>query len=205
MKKIATIAILLAAFAAAGRAQESRQDVSLSVTGLIEPPISASTNVYVHATPNYGALASYRYMITPSSAIEANYGFNYSNSITYYTNPDVVHVHTRNMEISAAYVHSFVFRKFNPFVEGGAGAMIFLPVTDSETNTLDTKRQTKMGFVYGAGVAYEISPSFDIRAQYRAFFTHAPDFGCKGGNVVNLTTNAWYNISEPTIGVAYHF
>jgi hypothetical protein len=37
MKKIAIIAFLLAVGVAAGRAQESRQDISISGTGIIEP------------------------------------------------------------------------------------------------------------------------------------------------------------------------
>ena len=83
MKKIAFIAFLLAVCVAAGRAQESRQDVSLSGTGLIEPFIGSSTDVYVHSTAAYGALASYRFMLTPNSAVEANYGITYQNKITF--------------------------------------------------------------------------------------------------------------------------
>jgi outer membrane immunogenic protein len=52
MKKIALIAFLLAVSVAAGRAQESRQDISISGTALIEPFIASSTDVQVHS--NYG-------------------------------------------------------------------------------------------------------------------------------------------------------
>ncbi len=65
MKKIAFIAFLLAVCVAAGRAQESRQDISLSGTGLIEPFIASSTDVQVHSNTAYGALVSYRFMLTP--------------------------------------------------------------------------------------------------------------------------------------------
>src|ERR1700741_3004960 len=88
MKKIVLIAFLLAAGVAAGRAQESRQDISLSGTGIIEPFIASSTDVQVHSTTGYGALLSYRFMMTPSSALEVNYGIDYQNSITYYANPN---------------------------------------------------------------------------------------------------------------------
>ena len=79
MKKIALIAFLLAVCVAAGRAQESRQDISVSGTGLIEPFMASSTDVQVHSTTAYGALVSYRFMLTPSSALEANYGITYRN------------------------------------------------------------------------------------------------------------------------------
>ena len=207
MKKIAIIAFLLAVCVAAGRAQESRQDISISGTGLIEPFIGASTNVQVHSTAAYGGLISYRFMLTPSSALEANYGITYQNKITF-KDPGTfdITVLTRNQEISFAYVRSFNYRKFNPFVEAGPGVMIFMPIRNMGTKTLDAKQQTEIGGVYGAGIAYEISPSFDIRAEYRGFVTKVPNFGqTSTTSGYNFTTNKWYNIYVPTVGVAYHF
>ena len=72
MKKIAIIAFLLVGCAAALRAQESRQDISISGTAIIEPFIASQTDVQVHSNYALGALASYRFMLTPSSALEAN-------------------------------------------------------------------------------------------------------------------------------------
>jgi opacity protein-like surface antigen len=208
MKKIAIIAFLLAVCVAAGRAQESRQDISISGTGLIEPFVGSSTDVYVHSNTAYGGLISYRFMLTPSSALEANYGITYQNKINFsggqlgYTGITVL---TRNQEISFAYVRSFNFRKFNPFVEAGPGALIFMPIRNSGTTILDAKQQTEMGGLYGAGIAYEISPSFDIRAEYRGLITKVPNFGDTTSGTYNLSTNKWYNIYVPTLGVAYHF
>lgn len=200
MKKIVFVAFLLAIGAAAGRAQESRQDISLSGTALIEPFIASATNVQVHSNTGYGALLSYRFMLTPSSALEANYGITYQNKLHYYVNPNNYQVLTRTQEISAAFVRSFYFRKFNPFVEAGPGAFILLPIRNSGTTNIDVKQQTSVGAIYGAGIAYEISPSFDIRAEYRGFVTKVPTFG-----VSEFNTNKWFNINNPTIGVAYHF
>ena len=200
MKKIVFVAFLLAIGAAAGRAQESRQDISLSGTALIEPFIASSTNVQLHSNTAYGALLSYRFMLTPSSALEANYGITYQNKLNYYVNPNHYQVLTRTQEISAAFVRSFYFHNFNPFVEAGPGAFIFLPVRNSGTTNIDVKQQTSVGGIYGAGIAYEISPSFDIRAEYRGFVTKVPTFGDS-----QFTTNKWFNIFNPSIGVAYHF
>jgi opacity protein-like surface antigen len=205
MKKIAFIAFLLTVCVTAGRAQESRQDVSVSGSALIEPFVGSSTNVYVHSNTAYGVLASYRFMLTPSSAIEGNFGITDHNLIGYTTNPTHYTVNTRNEEFSAAYVRSFNFRKYNPFVEAGPGVFIFEPIRNMTTTTLDAKRQLEIGLVYGAGVAYEISPSFDIRAEYRGLITKVPNFGETTTPPGNLTTNKWYNIYNPVIGVAYHF
>jgi opacity protein-like surface antigen len=201
MKKIALIAFLLIVCVAAGRAQESRQDISLSGTGLVEPFIASSTDVQVSANRAFGAMVSYRFMLTPSSAIEANYGMTYQNTIHYViSNTNHYLVLTRTQEMSAAYVRSFNFRKYNPFVEAGPAAFIFLPIRNSGTTSLDVKQQTDIGAIYGAGIAREISPSFDIRAEFRGMVTKVPTFG----DTV-LTTNKWYNIYNPVIGVAYHF
>jgi len=204
MKKIALIAFLLAVCVAAGRAQESRQDISLSGSGLIEPFVSSSTNVYVGANRAFGALLSYRFMLTPSNAMEANYGITYQNKIHFKSNSVYnTNVLTRTQEISGAFVHTFNYKRFNPFVEAGPAGIVFMPIRNSGTNgefALDVKRQTSFGGLYGGGIAYEISPSFDIRAEYRGLIVKAPTFG-----VESLITRKWYNIYDPTVGVAYHF
>jgi opacity protein-like surface antigen len=210
MKKIAIIAFLLAVCVAAGRAQESRQDISLSGDALVYYHINSPANIRVGANTPYGALASYRFMMTPSSALEANYGITYQNTFHYTVNPykNGISILARTQEISAAYVRSFNFRKFNPFVEAGPAGLIFLPIRNSGTDTKDFQRQTEIGLLYGAGFAYELSPSFDLRGEYRGFITKVPDFGQSSANTnsISLNTSKWYKtISVPTIGIAYHF
>jgi opacity protein-like surface antigen len=201
MKKIALIAFLLSVCVAAGRAQESRQDISISGTGIVEPFIASQTDVQVSANRAFGAMVSYRFMLTPSSAVEANYGITYENTIHYViSNTNHYLVGTRTQEMSGAYVRTFNYRKFNPFVEGGMAGLIFLPIRNSGTTSLDVKQQTNVAALYGAGIAYEISPSFDIRAEFRGLVTKVPNF-----EYAQLTTNKWYNIYSPTVGVAYHF
>ncbi len=201
MKKIAVIAFLLAVAVAAGHAQESRQDISISGMGLVPPFIASQTDVQVKAQREFGALASYRFMFTPTSALEGNFGMTYQAKMSYaVSNTNFVQVNNRTNEFSFAYVRSFVYKNFNPFVEAGGGGFIFLPVRDAETTSIDVKQQFEFGAIYGAGVAYEISPSYDIRAEYRGLVVKVPTFGFD-----LLKTNKWYNIYTPTIGVAYHF
>jgi outer membrane immunogenic protein len=208
MKRIAFFVCLLAVCGSAARTQESRQDISLSGTALIEPFKASSTDIEVHSTTAYGGLASYRFMLTPNSALEANYGLTYQNKINYsgpnFQYPPGINILTRTQEISAAYVRSFVFKNFNPFVEAGPAGIIFLPIQNSGTKIQDAHQQTEIGAMYGAGFAYEVSPSFDVRVEYRGVVTKVPTFGV-GTSTYNFTTNRWYNISVPTVGVAYHF
>jgi outer membrane immunogenic protein len=199
MKKILLSLALLSFSAAAGFAQESRQDASLSWAGLFTPHVVGNTVQQDGTVGVYGVLASYRYMLTPRSALELNYQYN-QNVEKYLTSFNAIRVHARMQEISGAYVYNFNFKNFNPFLEAGIGGYIFAPITDQKTTDLDAKRSTNVGALYGAGVAYELSPSWDIRAEYRGIVIKAPSFGLQ-----QYSTNRYYNISNPTIGVAYHF
>ena len=185
--------------AAAGYAQESRQDASVSAIGVFGPQVNGNA-VQLNSTGTVGFLGSYRYMLTPRSALELNYSFaQYSNAFRTSFLPNG-RVHTRNQEISGAYVYNMNFRNFNPFLEAGVGGMIFTPIRDERTTLLDTKQNTNIGGLFGGGVAYELSPSFDIRVQYRGFVVKAPDFG-----LTDFKTNRYMVISMPALGVAYHF
>jgi outer membrane immunogenic protein len=201
MKKFALFALLLTLSAVAGRAQESRQDVSVSGSGILEPFKAGSGGVKESSKRGLGALFSYRFMLTPRGAVEANYSYT-QNTILYtqasYQNG--YQVNTRLQEVTAAYVYNFSYHKFNPFVEAGGGALLWGNIRNLASTNLDFKSQTTIVGLYGAGVAYEISPSFDIRAEYRGIVSKVPDFGL---TIVNV--NRYYNISNPVIGVAYHF
>lgn len=199
MKKMIWVCALLVS-AAAG-AQESRQDVSLSVLGNIPPQVNGQGS-QVNADLGIGALASYRFMLTPRSALEANYTF--SQYQTHLSNTSAKHydVHTRQQEFSVGYVYSRNYRRYNPFAEVGVGAMQFGAIRDFDTQQLDAKSQIMLGGFFGAGVAYEISPSFDIRAGYRGFLAKSPSFKLDNDN---FKTGRYEVISMPHIGVAYHF
>ena len=199
MKKMMVLGALMAS-AAAGFAQESRQDASVSVTGTFTPFVNGTGGNKQSATTAIGFLGSYRYMLTPRSALEANYSFT-QYDIKFQTNflPNF-RVHTRQQEVSLAYVYSLNFRNFTPFAEAGPAALLFSPIRDFGSTSLDTKRTTGIGALFGAGLAYELSPSFDIRAEYRGFAVKAPDF-----SLDNANTRRYEVLSMPTVGVAYHF
>lgn len=199
MKKTMLLGVLMLS-AAAGYGQESRQDLSFSGTGIFGPTIHGAANVQQKSTGALGLLLSYRYMLTPRSALELNYGFA-QNSQKYATSFEPnARIHARQQELSAAYVYSLNFKRFSPFAEAGVGTMIFTSILDQGTNLLGTKSTKGIGGLAGAGVAYELSPSFDIRVEYRGFLVKAPNFGES-----NFSTNRYEVISMPAIGVAYHF
>ncbi len=187
--------------AVAGYAQESRQDVSISATGLFAPEVHGNA-IKKNTTATIGLLASYRYMLTPRSALELNYGYGQNTQKYVVSGVSKGGIHTLQHEFSAAYVYSMNFGNFNPFAEVGVGAMVFHPLKDNGTYQIDAKQNMNIGGLFGAGLAYEISPSFDIRAEYRGFVVKTPDFGLPGDI---FKTNRYQVMSSPSIGVAYHF
>jgi outer membrane immunogenic protein len=198
MKKSLLLLLLLPLTAVAGFAQESRQDISASGSALI-PPFRSANDVQLHATVGYGGLISYRYLLTPRSGLEVNY--QYAQQVQHITNDtNSVLVHDRFQEISGAYVRSFTFRNWNPFLEAGVGGFLNSPIDDQKTTFQGLTRNTNVGFLYGAGIAYELSPSFDIRAEYRGLVYKTPTFGQN-----NFSTGRYYNVYDPVIGIAYHF
>jgi outer membrane immunogenic protein len=199
MKKMMLLGVLMLS-AAAGYAQESRQDMSFSGTGIFGPTVHGAADVHQSMTGALGLLLSYRYMLTPKSALELNYSFaqdsqKYSTSFEPYAR-----IHSRQQEVTGAYVFSLTFKRYNPFAEVGVGTLIFTPVLDQGTNLLGTKSTKGIGGLFGGGLAYELSPSFDIRMEYRGFLVKTPSFG-----ETNFTSNRYEIISMPAIGVAYHF
>jgi outer membrane immunogenic protein len=201
MKKTMLLLGALLLCGATGYAQESRQDFSISATAPIAPQITGNS-VQTNTSLTLGFVASYRYMLTPRSALEANYG--YQQNTHYYTVTGKLKggIHTVQSELSVAYVFNMNFKRFNPFLEAGPGAMLFTTVNDAGTTILDAKNQTRIGGLVGAGVAYELSPSFDIRAEYRGFIVKTPDFSLPANP---FNTNRYELLSTPAIGIAYHF
>jgi outer membrane immunogenic protein len=200
MKKMMLLGVLLVSAATVGHAQESRQDLSVSFIGVTAPDVNGLLVHPMHTSNTGGVLGSYRYDLTPRSQLELNYGFA-QNTIRYanVTLPQG-QVHAKQQELSGAYVYTRTYHNFNPFAEVGIGAMIFTPILDAGTTIKDTKQNTNIGALFGAGLAYEVSPSFDVRVEYRGFLLKAPDFGES-----LFKTNRYYVMQTPSIGIAYHF
>jgi outer membrane immunogenic protein len=200
MKKMMLLGALFVSAVAVGNAQESRQDFSASAYGNFGPTVHG-LGVVLNTTGALGFLGAYRYSVTPRSQLELNYSYlQNANKYSSDSFQGPVYVHTRQEEISGAYVYTRNYKNFNPFVQLGGGGIIFTPIRDYQTSQLDTKQNTNVGALFGGGLAYEISPSFDIRAEYRGFLLKSPDFG-----KADYKTNRYEVLSMPAIGIAYHF
>ncbi len=211
MKKLFFLLCLLPILAATGFAQEegARQDVNLSFMGTIQPYVegsnttgvgSGTTYVQQHSTLGTGMLLGYRYLLTPNGAIEGNYSYSrFTNKFTS-NRPDNARIPTSMQEATFAYVRTFPFKKFNPFIEGGGGLLFFSPNGGASLTTLDTHMTKALTVLVGGGVAYQLSPSWDLRVQYRAQIFSATNFG-----LPRYSLGRRYVVSQPAIGFSYHF
>jgi outer membrane immunogenic protein len=200
MKKTMLLLGALLLSGASGYAQESRQDVSISATAPIAPEIIGNA-IQRTSSMTLGFLVSYRYLLTPRSGLEANYGYQQLTHYSVDSGKFQGGVHVVQSELSLAYVYNLNFKRFNPFIEAGPRAMLFDTLNDAGSSVLDAKNTTGIGGIVGAGVAYELSPSFDIRAEYRGFIVKTPDFGLTS----TFNANRYELLSTPAIGIAYHF
>ena len=171
----------------------------MSVAGIF-PPFITGNDVQQTGTYGLGGLVSYRYMLTPRSGLELNYQYA-QNAQKYYTSFNNVRVHDRMQEFSGAYVLNQTSRTGILSLRAGPAAFLFSPLDDASTTQIWTsKGQTILGAMYGGGVAYELSPSLDIRAEYRGLLMKTPNFG-----LGPQKTGRFYNVYNPVIGIAYHF
>ena len=206
MKKLLFFLCLLPLLARVGYAQDqgARQDINLSFMGVIQPYVSSTSTPVVkqNSTLGAGLYLGYRYLLTPNGAVEANYS--YSHFTDKFINSGAnARVYTGLQEATFAYVRSFTFKRFNPFIEGGGGLLFFTPI-GTKTTSYDTEYTHELTVLFGGGIAYELSPSWDLRVQYRGQVVDATNFGLK--NPPNdFTIGRRYIMSQPAIGFAYHF
>ncbi len=203
MKKLLfLLCLLLPMVARTGFAQDegARQDINLSAMGVIQPYVSGSSSPFVKQTSTLGTglYLGYRYLLTPNGAVEANYSYSHFTN-KFLTSSANARVYTGMQEATFAYVRSFEFKRFNPFVEGGGGLIFFSPI-GYKTTSYDTQITKSLTVLFGGGIAYELSPSWDLRVQYRAQVFNTTDFGLK-----QFDTGRRYIMSQPAIGFAYHF
>lgn len=199
MKKLFFLLCLLPLLTMVGFAQASRQDASASYVGTYQPTINGN-GVTQTSTFGNGVLLGYRFMLTPTSALQANY--QYTRFHTNFVAPfSQASIYGSMQEGSISYVRSFVYKKFNPFVEGGMALLLFTPIDNTHTSTNAGTRSKAPAGVFGGGIAYELSPSWDLRVEYRAYLSYANNYG-----IPQFKTDRYeYFINQPTVGFAYHF
>ena len=202
MKKMMLLGVLMLS-AAAGYAQESRQDVSFSGTWFFAPQINAPGGIQANSTGSLGLLASYRFMLTPHSALELNYGFaqNQQKYKVSFNGANGQRIHSRAAGGHGGLCVQPELQAVQPVSAGRRRHhVLYADSWTTRRRPWTPRRTTGIGGLFGGGLAYELSPSFDLRLEYRGFVSKAPDYG-----VGDFKTNIYQVFSMPAFGVAYHF
>jgi opacity protein-like surface antigen len=177
-------------------AQElGRQEISVQAFGSWVKS-TTSNGVEQDASNSGGVLANYRFFFTQGNGVEVNYGYSL-NTQNYGLASGPLGVKANQHEVTAAYVYRHPFGAITPFVEAGAGSLIFDPTGGGYGGST----QARAAFVYGGGADFNFTKRFFLRAEYRGLIYNSPTF--------DLTATAgadrYTHRAEPSVGFGYRF
>jgi len=197
-KSLLTVFIASAAYLALplyGQSVEAgRQEVAVQAFGSFVKT-TTQDGIDNTATDSGGVLASYRFFFSTHHGIEANYGYA-RNTQSYTSAAGALGVTTNSHEVSGAYVFRLPFRRITPFALAGVVALVFDPKDISSAS-----RQTRAGFVYGAGADFNLSNHIFMRGEYRGFVYNSPTYDLPMLAGLDRTTHR----AEPSVGFGYKF
>jgi len=185
-------------FSSAARAQEEgRHEVTLQGTGFYTKD-SNGNGISQHATDTGGFLVGYRFYFNRWLAAAADYGYVRSTEQNF-TSTGPFNVQSNIHEATAALmVRLPSVSRLQPYVLGGAGALVFDPTGNGFVP--GAERQAKAAFVYGGGVDYKLFYHVALRAEYRGFVYKRPDFG-----LASLNSDVTAHTAQPSVGIAFRF
>jgi outer membrane immunogenic protein len=198
------IGIMLAGFfvllTLGATAQESRSEISLQGTGFFTKD-SNGQGISRTTTNTGGFLVGYRYHFNRWLSGEANYGYDRDTQRYFSTGgfsriQSDVHTATADVVVSLP----FAISRFNPYVLGGGGSLIFHPTGNAGGFMAGADTQAKGTFLYGAGVNYTLTKRVSLRAEYRGYVYKDADFGIKA-----LNTDSWTHTAQPSAGIVFRF
>lgn len=205
LKRLLSAGAVLFLFAVSSAAQDFKHfDVSVAGGGVFSSTAS-STIGEVRAAPTNSVLmlGTFRFRFSPMHSIEVNVGRTNDSQI-FLIGPDSYRLKTSITEYSGAYVFSpFQFKKFDPFLFAGGGALRFYPGTtyiDNFQSTFYAYTQTAMAFLYGGGTDYQLWRALSLRVQYRGLVYKEPTL-----RVQQFFTGARGHVAEPTAGIVFKF
>jgi outer membrane immunogenic protein len=189
--------ILLGATLAAAPAfsqEGGRSEVSVQAFGSFVKT-TTDNGIQQQATNSGGVLGNYRYFFTPTSGVEVNYGYSL-NTQSYGLTTGSLGVRSHQHEVTAAYVYRHKMHYFTPFVEAGAGGLVFDPSDAPAAST-----QARAAFVYGGGADFKLTSHIFVRAEYRGLIYNSPTFDLTETQGADRITHR----AEPSVGFGYRF
>src|SRR4051812_48870608 len=196
---VAIVGGLLVFVSTASAQVEIPSQVSIQGTALVTKNTTNNAGSSHQSTKTGGLLLGYSYQFNRWAGVEGNYG--YTRNVQSFTAP----VRNSSLEsdfhqVTGAFVAHFptTVEKVRPYALAGAGALVFDP-TDRYVVS-GAERQTKGAFVYGAGVNFDVTHYFGVRAEYRGYVYKIPDF-----NVDSLSLDKVTHLAQPSAGIYFRF
>jgi outer membrane immunogenic protein len=199
LQRAMMIASLLVLLSTGVIAQEIRSEVSVQATGFFTKDTNGN-GIRQSSSDSGGVIAGYRYHINRWLAADGNYGWSHTRQ-TFAAPSGLAGISSNVHEITGdlALTLPFSIARLRPYVLAGTGVLIFDP-HDAVGAAGFADTQTKATFVYGAGVDYDLTHNFALRAAYRGFVYKAPNYGIRGLDLDQVTHTA-----EPSAGVVFRF
>ena len=188
-------AALAAAPAFSQQPEYARSDFSVQAFGSFVKS-TTDNGVPQTASDSGGVLASYRFFFTSHQGVEVNYGYSL-NTQSYGAAAGPLGVKAGDHEVTAAYVYRHPMRRFTPFVEAGAGGLVFNPTGGAS----GASTQARAAFVYGAGADFSVTRQLFVRAEYRGLVYNSPTFDLLAAAGLDRVTHR----AEPSVGFGYRF
>jgi hypothetical protein len=205
LKKVLSLGIITFSLVAlCGARILGHYDVSADWGGVFPKSSSnAFDGVGIASTNSALLLGTLRARFRRLHAIELNYART-NDSQVYTLAPYIYRVAGTVTEYTGAYVfRPPQFRKFQPFVFAGGGALRFNPgrtSIDGFQSGFGARSQTTDAFLYGFGADHPLWRFLRLRLQYRGLIYKEPTFALP----MFFTGNRGH-MAEPSIGIVYRF
>ena len=189
--------VLLASSAAIAHGQFYKihnADVGVSAISPFTKSLTDGSNSVQGTTDTTGFLFTLREHPFAWAGVEFNYG--YSKYSQVYTAPSATaRLSTYNHEASGAYLFHPHFRRLQPFVGVGGGAIDFYPAGGTVAN-----QWRGIGLLEAGLDLPTKNPHLGFKVQGRGLFYRAPNF-----YNATLSSRTWVATVEPSAGVYFRF
>jgi len=191
-------------FASVGKAQEEgptrSQEITVQGTGFFTKD-SQGNGISQHSTDTGGVLLNYRFYFNRWLGAEASYGYN-RNTLQNFTPSGTLALQSNMHQATGALVVKLPWSiaRLQPYVLGGAGALVFHPTGNAGGFVPGAQNQTKAAFVYGGGADYILTRHVSVRLEYRGLMYGRPEFGLS-----SLHSGETAHTAEPSAGLGLRF
>ncbi len=170
-------------------------DVGVNATSPFTKTLTSNNPQNVQGTTDTtGFLFSFKEHPVSWAGVEFNYGYN-KYSQRFRGPAGTANVKSYNHEATAAYIFHPHFRRLQPFVAVGGGAIDFLPQQNTASN------QWRGTGLLEAGLDLPThNPHLGFRVQGRGLFYRAPNFYAS-----SVSSRSWVVTTEPSAGVYWRF